>query len=58
MSEILKTSIDNNKKDSTELRFSEDPNQYSEEELMSDPAKRFHVNPKNFPIFFFYFYKC
>lgn len=51
MSEILKTSGESNEKDSMELRFPEDPNQYSEEELMSDPAKRFHVNPKDFPIF-------
>lgn len=34
-----------------ELRFPEDPNQYTEEELQADPAKRFHVNPEDFPIF-------
>ena len=51
MSEKLKTSSENNESDSVELRFPEDPNQYSEEELMSDPAKRYHVNPKDFPIF-------
>lgn len=37
--------------DSKGLRFPEDPNQYSEEELMADPAKRFHANPADFPIF-------
>ncbi len=44
MSEITKAS--------QELpRFADDPNQYSEAELLLDPAKRFHVNPKDFPIF-------
>ncbi len=33
------------------LRFPEDPNQYTEEELQADPAKRYHVNPADFPIF-------
>ena len=28
-----------------EPRFPEDPRQYSEAELMEDPAKRYHVNP-------------
>lgn len=51
MSEILKTSSENNERNSKELRFPEDPNQYSEEELLADPAKRFHVNPADFPIF-------
>ncbi|MDO4508151.1 MAG: hypothetical protein Q4B65_02080 [Candidatus Saccharibacteria bacterium] len=30
--------------------FEDDPRQYTEEELMADPAKRYHVNPKDFPI--------
>ncbi len=47
MSEKLK-SIERSQE---KLRFPEDPNQYSEEELMADPAKRFHVNPADFPIF-------
>ncbi len=51
MSEILKTSSENNERNSKELRFPEDPNQYSEEELMADPAKRFRVNADDFPIF-------
>ncbi len=51
MSEILRTNNFNNEQNPNELRFPEDPNQYSEEELMSDPAKRFHVNPDDFPIF-------
>lgn len=34
-----------------EPRFPEDPNQYTEQELQADPAKRYHVNPKDFPIF-------
>lgn len=51
MSEVLKTANTNSESNPKELRFAEDPNQYSEEELMSDPAKRFHVNPKDFPIF-------
>lgn len=34
-----------------ELRFPDDPNQYTEEELLADPAKRFHVNPDDFPVF-------
>ena len=34
-----------------EPRFPEDPRQYSEAELMEDPAKRYHVNPDDFPIF-------
>ena len=33
------------------LRFPEDPDQYTEEELRADPEKRFRVNPKDFPIF-------
>lgn len=51
MSETLKLNNSNDEPGSMELRFPEDPNQYSEEELMADPAKRFHVNPKDFPIF-------
>ena len=51
MSETLKPINTNNEQGPKELRFPEDPNQYSEAELMSDPAKRFHVNPKDFPIF-------
>ena len=50
MSEILKTTNIENEQQTKKLRFAEDPNQYSEEELMSDPAKRFHVNPSDFPI--------
>lgn len=34
-----------------EPEFPEDPVQYSEAELKQDPAKRFHVNPSDFPIF-------
>ena len=34
-----------------EPRFPDDPNQYTEAELLADPAKRFHVNPADFPIF-------
>lgn len=51
MSEMLKTNDEAGERDSAEPLFPEDPNQYSEEELMADPAKRFHVNPKDFPIF-------
>ncbi len=32
-------------------RFPEDPVQYTEAELKADPAKRYHVNPEDFPIF-------
>ena len=32
-------------------RFPEDPTQYTEAELQQDPAKRYHVNPADFPIF-------
>lgn len=35
----------------SEPEFPEDPVQYSDAELREDPAKRFHVNPKDFPIF-------
>lgn len=31
--------------------FPEDPRQYTEEELMADPVKRYHVNPEDFPFF-------
>ncbi len=34
-----------------ELRFPEDPNQYTEDELKADPSKRYHVNPDDFTIF-------
>ena len=34
-----------------EPKFPEDPAQFSEAELREDPAKRFHVNPADFPIF-------
>lgn len=51
MSEALKPNNTNNEQNSQKLRFPEDPDQYSEEELMSDPAKRYHVNPDEFPIF-------
>ena len=34
-----------------EPEFPEDPAQYSDTELREDPAKRFHVNPEDFPIF-------
>ena len=51
MSEMLRTSSESNERDSTGFRFPEDPNQYSENELLSDPAKRFHVNPADFAIF-------
>ena len=51
MSEALKPNNTNNEQNSQKLRFPEDPDQYSEEELMSDPAKRYHVNPEDFPIF-------
>lgn len=33
------------------LRFPEDPVQYTEAELKADPAKRYHVNPDDFPVF-------
>lgn len=49
MSEKIKPT--KNEQDPQKYRFPEDPNQYSEEELLSDPAKRFHVNPIDFPIF-------
>lgn len=51
MSEMPKIASAESKQQPKELRFAEDPNQYSEEELMSDPSKRFHVNPDDFPIF-------
>ncbi len=51
MSEKLKPIDAGGEQYQKELRFPEDPNQYSEEELMLDPAKRFHVNPDDFPIF-------
>ena len=49
MSEMPKIASAESKQQPKELRFAEDPNQYSEEELMSDPSKRFHVNPDDFP---------
>ena len=45
------TSNDDLDSSTPELRFPEDPNQYTEEELLADPAKRFRVNPEDFPIF-------
>ena len=52
MSEQLKSTDNSSAWDmQPPLRFPEDPNQYSEEELQADPAKRYHVNPEDFPIF-------
>ena len=52
MSEQLKSTDNSSTWDmQPPLRFPEDPNQYSEEELQADPTKRFHVNPEDFPIF-------
>ena len=53
MSEQLKTEQTNESSawDMQEPRFPEDPNQYTEQELQADPAKRYHVDPKDFPIF-------
>ena len=36
--------------DGSAVSFENDPRQYTEEELMADPAKRYYVNPQDYPI--------
>lgn len=51
MSEKIKTTQEDSENSDKKVRFPEDPNQYTEEELMADPAKRYHLDEKDFPIF-------